>query len=89
MKTFKATTRKGMELIDRYNNFEGVRLEDVYGTVSSAKASAYEDCRRWCAEENGENFHICSHNTFQFSVAWKTAYGYRIETATNTYKVLV
>ena len=57
-----------------------------------------DDRIRWYLEDNGDNFRIVSHNSFQFSVAWEMDYvdsetgevsrATRIETASNSYIVL-
>lgn len=87
MKTIKATTKKGQAMINSANHYEGYSLRDVYGNYSYAKENAYNYCIAQCAKENGYNFHICSHNTFSFSVAWETDKGIRIETANNSYLI--
>ena len=89
----KGSTAKGSQLLSRAKHYEGTSLFDVYGTVSRAKHNAMEDCRQWCEEDNGTDFHICSHNGYKFSVAWKLEYegkpAYRLETAQNSYIILV
>ena len=94
----KAGTKKAENLLARANWNEGTELWQVYGNISSAKMKAMEDCKRWCHEDNGYNFRIISHNTFQFSVAWELEYvdektgevfdATRIETASNSFIVL-
>lgn len=69
-KTISGASKTGQKLLARACHFEGTDLDDVYGRYSSAKASAMRDCRDWCAEDNGYNFRIISHNTSSFSVAW-------------------
>lgn len=87
MLTVKATTKKGQNLINRANHFEGTRLEEIYGKCSTAKQQAYNNCLKLCYEENGHNFHICSFNTFGFSVTWTTDKGIRMETPQNSYLI--
>ena len=87
MKKINANTKKGQNLIATAKNFEGYTLPEVYGRNSYQKEIAWRECLYKCQAENGRNFHICSHNTFQFSVAWETENGYRIETANNSYLV--
>lgn len=87
MTVIKGTTKAGKNLVERAKNFEGFTLEEVYGNFSHKKYRAYRECADKCMAENGHNFHICSHNTFQFSVAWETEKGYRLETANNSYLV--
>lgn len=79
-------------MIARAQVNEGFCLSDVYNNYSIAKEKSYD----WCYDEyfkttGGYNFHICSHNTFQFSVAWE---GFqdgerilRVETRDNSYLV--
>lgn len=91
MKIINGATKTGQKLLRKACKFEGTDLDDVYGRYSSAKANAMRDCRNWCAEDNGYNFRIISHNTSSFSVAWnytneKTGEEMtRIETSCHTY----
>ena len=87
MKTINANTKKGQAMLNSAMNFEGYTLPEVYGKCSPAKEYAWRTCLYQCQAENGKNFHICSHNTFSFSVAWETEKGVRIETANNSYLV--
>ena len=92
-KVINGATKKGQDLLARASVWEGRELWDVYGSVSRAKCVAMEECKRWCEETNGRNFHICSHNGFRFSVAWEYdnpetgELMTRIETADSTYIV--
>ena len=70
MKPINGATKKGQWLLARASRNEGTSLSDVYGRWSSFKESAMRDCREWCRETKGYNFHICGHNTSFFSVAW-------------------
>ena len=87
MITIKASTKRGQDMLNRANYFDGYTLHDVYGSYSVAKENAYNYCRELCYKENGSNFHITSHNTFGFSVAWEVKNGVRIETPQNSYLV--
>lgn len=87
MKTIKGTTKKGQSMIQNARNYDGYTLRDVYGNYSHAKENAYNWCKEQCYNENGKNFHITSHNTFGFSVAWEVENGIRIETPQNSYLV--
>ena len=87
MMKINANTKKGQNLIATAKNFEGYTLPEVYGKCSPAKEYAWRNCLFMCQAEHGKNFHICSHNTFSFSVAWETENGTRIETANNSYLV--
>ena len=92
-KVINGATKRGQSLLDRASVWEGRELWEVYGNVSSAKMQAMEKCKEWCYRDNGRNFHICSHNSFQFSVAWEYdnpetgELMTRIETANSTYIV--
>ena len=88
MKTIKSTTKKGQNLLAKAVNNEGITLDDVYGKASWQKELAWRECFYKCHAENGHNFHICSHNTFQFSVAWEVENGMRMETAQSSYLIL-
>lgn len=46
---------------------KGNHLSEVYGRYSSAKAAAWEECERICAELDGRNLCITSANTFMFT----------------------
>lgn len=84
----KGTTKKGQELLKKSQNWEGKYLSQVYNSYSKAKEKAWNDCFKKCLAENGEQFSIISHNSFQFSVGWFVENGARIETSSNSYLVL-
>lgn len=88
MKTIKGTTKKGQEMLKKAVNNEGRYLWEIYDVFSKAKANALEYCFEKCFDENGTDFHICSHNTFNFSVAWEIENGMRMETAQSSYLIL-
>ena len=65
-------TKRGKELLDRAKSNKGNKLYDVYSSFSAKKAKAYDDCyRRFYEDDNHANFHICSANGYQFTVAWQ------------------
>ena len=92
MREFKASTKQGKNIIARASVYEGYYLSDVYGTHSNEKENTWRICHdMYCSTTYGRDFHICSHNTFQYSVAW---YGIkdgemilRVETARNSFLV--
>lgn len=49
----------------------GNRLSEVYGRYSSAKADAWEECERICAELDGRNLCITSANAFIFTAQFE------------------
>lgn len=92
MKELKGSTKAGQSVIARASFCEGYTLHDVYNSFSQAKDNAYH----WCAMEfhdtkNAHDFHICSHNTFGFTVAWQGKINdeniLRYETKDNSYLV--
>lgn len=83
----KTTTKRGQNMLDRSNNWEGYNLREVYSSFSFAKERAWDYCRTLCRKEGGRNFRIISHNTFGFSVAWDIPEGVRIETPQNSYLI--
>lgn len=83
----KGSTAKGQGLFYTAVTTKGVYLRDVYKSWSVAKERAWEWCRAKCLEENGCDFHICSCNTFGFSVAWIVDEGMRLETPNNSYLI--
>ena len=85
MITIKASTQKGQNLIKKAQRYDGYSLFDCYDNCSHAKHRAYQDCIDMCNKEGGKNFHISSHNTSTFSVAWEVENGIRMETAYNSY----
>ena len=84
----KANTAKGQQLLDRAIRYEGYELLDVYSGASYAKRNAYRECLEMCEAENGTNFRICGHCFSNFSVSWRVADGWRLETYRNSYKIL-
>ena len=88
MLTIKATTKKGQNMLQSAKNFQGYTLNEIYDSYSSAKYNAFVYCLNKAANENGKNFHIYSHNSFGFSVAWNVENGVRIETPQNSYLIL-
>lgn len=87
MTTIKATTKKGIVMLNNARVNQGTELYQVYSSYSTAKAQALEHCKTLCYQEGGHNFRIISHNAQTFSVAWETEAGTRIETAYNSYLI--
>lgn len=93
-KIIKASTKKGQQLINSASYVEGFFLKDVYDSYSSSKQAGWNYCYgKYINTPERDNFHICSHNTFQFSVAWKGVWGGEramfLETASNSYIILL
>lgn len=45
-------------------------LDDAYGRYSSAKAVAWRDCERKCAERDGYGLSVIGHNSSYFSAGF-------------------
>ena len=93
-KIIKGSTKRGQQLINRASVNEGYYISDVYDRASNAKEISWRECHdKYHHTTYGHNFHICSHNTFQYSVAWDGIYNGEeatfIETATNSYIILL
>ena len=87
MKVINGKTHKGQAMINLAKNNEGIILNDIYESYSPVKDISWRENFYKCVAEHGKNFHICSHNTFQYTLAWETEKGVRIETAKNSYLI--
>lgn len=90
----KGSTKRGQELIKRASVYEGYYISDVYDRASNAKEASWRECHdKYCNTTHAHGFHICSHNTFQYSVAWNGIHNGEeatfIETANNSYIILL
>lgn len=45
-------------------------LDDAYGRYSSAKKSAWRECKRRCTERNGYGLSVIGHNCSYFSAGF-------------------
>lgn len=89
MRVVKASTALGKKLVTIGQNWEGVYLSQVYDKWSTAKQEAWDKCYdEYCNTEGAEQFGICSHNSFSFTVSWFTPKGMRLETSKNSYLVV-
>ena len=71
----RASTKKGQRLLAVAAQNIGHDLNDVYNNPSANKQAAYSRClERYFDTRAHANFHICSKNTFQFTVAWNGIY---------------
>ena len=64
---------------------EGYKLADVYGSYSSHKERAFEDCKDLCKEKNGWGLCIISHNCNYFTVKFNVDSGVYVITYANNY----
>ena len=68
-------------------------LRDVYGSYSEKKHKAFEDCRKKCADLDGEGLKIIAHNGWVFTAGFtyidKTTGKYMFYYITPTYDCAV
>lgn len=89
MREVKASTALGKRLLAIGQQWEGTFLNQVYTTWSAEKEKSWDECyKEYCNTDGAEQFGICSHNTFSFTVSWFTPQGMRLETAKNSYLVI-
>lgn len=83
-----AYTKRGQDLIKRYNNSKYRSIRDCYCNPSQNKVQAEMMCLSTMIDTNGNDYRIISYNTMQFTCGWKTATGLlRVETAYNSYLI--
>ena len=87
MKRIKKSSKVGSRYLYMYERAKATSIRQLYKQPSRAKVWAEEDCLQKMAQEHGEGYKILSHNTHQFTAAWRTAEGLRIETAGNSYLI--
>lgn len=89
MTEVKASTALGKRLLAIGQQWEGTFLNQVYTTWSAEKEKAWDECyEEYCNTEGAEQFSICSHNSYSFTVSWFTPQGMRLETSKNSYLVI-
>lgn len=92
-KYLKASTKSGARWILSAKRNEGYKLSDIYGSYSNAKDKAWKNCyKEYLDNIYSENFHIISHNSNFFTIAWKENRKepkLHIETGRNSYIVLL
>lgn len=71
VRVLSVMTAKGQDILRAAQQKQGYHIWDVYENPSKAKQELWEQVHEmYINDENSRNFHICSHNTFQFTVAW-------------------
>lgn len=89
MRIVKASTALGKRLIQTGQQWQGTFLNQVYDKWSAKKEEAWNKCYdEYCNTGGAEQFGICSHNNFNFTVSWFTPKGMRLETSKNSYLVV-
>lgn len=85
MKKLNRKSYAGKKALESHCNVAGHTLQDVYKNPSNLKQKAFDQCLEMCMDEGGAYFHICSFNTFGFTVSWETTHGVRMETPKSSY----
>lgn len=88
MKTINVNSKKGFNYKMAFGSFRA--CEDIftaYGRPSYNKVKAWETCKEICKKEKGWGLRIIAYNTCQFTAAFLTNEGLRVETANNSYIV--
>lgn len=70
VKVLDGTTKRGQDIAQRAWHCEGFSLIGIYHKPSPSKQYFYDEVYQMYKNDEGENFHICSYNSFQFTVAW-------------------
>lgn len=82
MRVVKAGTALGKRLLATGQQRQGTFLNQVYDKWSYEKEKAWNNCYdEYCNTEGAEQFSICTHNNFSFTVSWFTLQGMRLETS--------
>lgn len=89
----RENSSRGQQIIARSKYSKGTTLRQVYGSWSQAKEDAFNKCyERYATTPEAHSFHICSANTWGFSVSWYGMYEGQdalfYETKDNSYVVL-
>lgn len=92
MKEFKASTKRGTQLVATGNTCYWSGLGDLYDNWSSAKQRAFDWCwEQFCKDKNSRDFGVGNANSFGFTARWLTIIDgenvMRIETKDNSYLV--
>ena len=85
MKTIRKNSKKGQYYVRIYERAEAQSVKEFYKKPSSSKIQADYECQQQCQAENGERYRIISGNCFNFTAAWHTSKGLRVETANNSF----
>lgn len=89
MKHVSKNSQKGMHYLHSFEVAKAKNidcLEKVYGRFSTSKACAFMDCEERRLNENAtSDGYIIGSNSMQFTYAFETSEGLRVETACNSY----
>lgn len=92
MKEYKASTKRGEQIISMGLRCDGYSLSDLYNSWSQEKQEAYERClKEFESDKKSSVFRIGNANSFCFTASWLTfiegEIAMRVETKDNSYLV--
>ena len=92
MREFKASTKRGQQLIDTGSRCINHQLRDIYNNWSQAKQNAFNYCfDEYLKSDNHTSFGVGNANSFGFTASWLCTINgenaMRIETKDNSYIV--
>ena len=64
-------TKRQRMIYENYEASENRQLWDVYSSCSAKKRSAFDKCKRRCAELGANRFRIIGANSWSFSVGFE------------------
>ena len=85
MKTISENSRMGQRYIYLYERAKAQNVREFYKKPSDRKIQACDECQQQCQAENGERYRIIGGNCFNFTAAWRTSEGLRVETVCNSF----
>ena len=86
-KIIKAGTKQAERLLETWCNIAAWDIFGAYERPSIDKCRAWKMCRDICEHNNGTSLHICSHNTFSFTVGFDTDEYHHLITKTYHYLI--
>lgn len=89
MSKIRFESKRGQMMLSAYRRSEAMELRDVYVKCSFNKEQAFERCEEMCKREGGRGLRITGANCHRFSVGWMTDKGLRVETACNSYLIVM
>lgn len=85
MRTISKSSKKGQYYSRSYAKSQTFSVNTAYKSPSSKKIQAETLCMLEMAKERGRNYKVISSGCFNFTAAWETDKGLRIETRDNSY----
>lgn len=74
MTVLNKNTKKAQRLINNFNHYNGkyesYDILTFYKKPSLNKIKAWQLCKEWAAENNGNNLHICGGSVTEFSAGF-------------------